>query len=121
MKVRTFFVSREVEDPQLFKATATENRKGCYGVIDGDTDELLFWCGSKLSAHIATFNGDMARTLAFLLNCRVEQQDEGNWVAMMPADNGATSLGLDLDKLIKEELRKAEAKRKRHDLLGGDE
>lgn len=121
MKVRTFFVNREVVDPQIFKATANESRKGCYGVIDGDTDELLFWCGSKLSAHIATLNGDMAKTLAFLLNCRVERQDEGNWVAMMPADNGATSLGLNIDELIEEERRRAEAKAARFKLRNGDD
>lgn len=101
MKVFQFLDEREIKRVHFFKSEK-ENTKKAWGAKDAISDELLFWCGVKLTAHVSAMKAqgaDGKAILAYVEQCRIELQPgrdgkPGQWVAMMPAEDG----GFDVDR-----------------------
>lgn len=88
MKVSVFLANQGIDDPVIFRSG---KGKKCYGVKDGDTGELLFWCGEKLTAHLAKMEAAGEDKMEYLVNVLVELEDSNDgakhWIAKKPNEN----------------------------------
>lgn len=88
MKVSMFLAQHQVDDPILFRSG---KGKKCYGVKDGDTGQLLFWCGEQLTAHLLKMEAAGEDIMEYLVNVLVDLEDSkdgaSHWIAKKPNEN----------------------------------